>query len=101
MKPAYMEAAQELNSKNVCIHITQLGEKLLFQTLTRTQCNHTKRKIVATQHGGGRGGGNGSESQVDPSSLLSVMLSWQSTCTGVDNLIIDGERQARIKCSVQ
>ena len=33
MKPAYMEAAQELNSKNVCIHITKLGEKLLFQTL--------------------------------------------------------------------
>ena len=50
---------------------------------------------------GGGGGGNVSESQVDPSSLLSVILSWQSTCTGVDNLIIDGERQARIKCSVQ
>lgn len=32
IKPAYMEAGQDLHNKNVCIQITQLGEKLLFQT---------------------------------------------------------------------
>lgn len=49
----------------------------------------------------GEGGEDVSETQVDPSSLTSVTLGWQSACTGVDNLVIDGGRQARIECSVQ
>lgn len=109
MKPAYMEAAQELHSKNVCIHNTQLEEKLLFQTLLlvilkatawleRNATTRSKRLLLLTM---GEGSGNVSESQVDSSSLSSVMLGWQSTCLGVDNLIIDTEKQARIKCSVQ
>lgn len=35
MKPAYMEAAQELHNKNVCIQITQLaGGKITFPNIS-------------------------------------------------------------------
>ena len=81
MKPAYMEAAQELHSKNVCIHIATIGGKITFPNiaicnfkgwrLARTQGNYAKRKNVAIHHGGGDG--NVGQSQVDPSSLSSVL----------------------------